>query len=109
AAWWSAPNETIRPATGRLRVAVTRRVIRDDLRLREAHRRSFGPARRARRQQGRHRRDTRRPRPRPSASRAVRPVREGAAQSRLRPVLLLPDAGARALPRAATELAAAGR
>src|SRR5205823_13889651 len=47
-------------------------------------------------------------RPRPSAARAVRGLREGTAQSRLRPVLLLPHPGARALPRAVAELAAAG-
>src|SRR6266496_5592046 len=83
-------------------------IVADDLLLRPRHRRPGDPVGRARRESGRHRRDPPPVRPRPAALGTIWAVHVQPAQRRPRPVVLLPDAGLRAVSRALAEFPDAG-
>ena len=101
-------HEAVRHTAAGLFAAVAAGAVADHLLLRPRHRRSGGAAGRTRCQRGRYRGDPSEVRPRSAALGAIRAVHGQPVPRRFRPVVLLPDAGARPLPRPPAEFAAAG-
>ena len=101
-------HDALHRSAARLLAALAVPAVADHLPVRARDRRSDRAAGRARSQPGRHRRHPRAVRPRSADLGAVLELHGEPGARRPRPVVLLPHAGARALPLAPAELAAAG-